>query len=347
MKALLPLAAAALLTSAPIAAGESSPPLTTAELATHELALQGTALALASETFQNVLLSAIAQSATPPFQCQADTSGAGSSKVNSVTHPAADSTRVVFSFYYDDKCAQKFTVVAATFIKRSATLSTGPGKVTYYDTAGSVQGSISLQIRFYDDMTTGWIDLGGTGSYVPESGAPPLDLAVNCKHIEYIFYGKNMPCQVAAVQNFPALAMQLGFSAAVLQKLAVTINFHSTSSSLVTAAQNTLTVGFLPGGSVGITGTSTPFGSAAVAGKIGAFAVFPPTPTAWTVTDADHQQRFSIHVVDNIGRNSLGTITDTSTAARLATINVDRSGTGAIRYAGKPAAKVSNWVISK
>ena len=39
-----------------------------------------------------------------------------------------------------------------------------------------------------------------------------------------------------------------------------------------------------------------------------AFSVFPPTPTAWTVSDTAHHQKFAIQVVNNTVRNSVGSI---------------------------------------
>lgn len=119
MKALLPLTAGVLLATLP-AASPSAEPLsaapTTSEIATHELALQGTAVALASETFQNLFIGVLAQSLTGPFDCNADSGGTGSSKVQSVTQVSATVKQVKFTYYFDNACARPFAVQTLNFV---------------------------------------------------------------------------------------------------------------------------------------------------------------------------------------------------------------------------------------
>lgn len=347
MKVRLSLAAAAMLTSVPIAAGESNPPVTTAELATHELALQGTALALASETFQNLLIGAIAEGLSGPFQCNPDTTGPGSSKIEEVTQVSASTKRVKFTYYFDHACVNPFAALALNFVHHANGYETGSGKITYRSEAGAILGDLSLSLHFLNDTTTSIINLGAIGGYVPKSGAPALHLGVMCRHVERVFAGGVMPCQVAAAQDFPDLGKALGFHANVNQKLSITIKFNSVSSDLVTAPTGSLDVGFAPAWSVALTGTSASFGTTSIQGQVGAFSVFPPTPTAWSVSDTADHQKFATHVVNDTDRNSIGTVTDTMSLSRLATLKVDRSGTGTITYTGKPAAAVSNWVLSK
>jgi len=50
----------------------------------------------------------------------------------------------------------------------------------------------------------------------------------------------------------------------------------------------------------------------------GWFALFPPTPTSWTLTDASGTQRLQITVIDNTTRDLSLTISLTSTGATLA-----------------------------
>jgi hypothetical protein len=141
----------------------------------------------------------------------------------------------------------------------------------------------------------------------------------------------------------------------------------SVTSILITinadASGNTTNVTFTGGGSSvtgpigGLTLTNptsssfviqggTAFGSTTGSGGSAAFALFPPTPTSWTLTDAAHDQQLVISVIDNTSRNSSITITQTSSGTTLATGTVDPSGTGTIHYSDGSTAAITSWTLA-
>jgi hypothetical protein len=69
----------------------------------------------------------------------------------------------------------------------------------------------------------------------------------------------------------------------------------------------------------------------------------PGLSTAWTVTDSAHDQQFQISVVDDTTRGLAGSITQISSGTTLATITLDRSGSGSITYSDGSTAIVTNW----
>ncbi|MGA2434193.1 MAG: hypothetical protein ABSG25_02805, partial [Bryobacteraceae bacterium] len=90
----------------------------------------------------------------------------------------------------------------------------------------------------------------------------------------------------------------------------------------------------------------TAYSSISASGGAGAFALFPPTPTAWTLTDSAHDEQFQISVIDNTTRNLTLTIKQLSTGATLATGAVDQSGTGSITYSDQSGAAITSWTLA-
>jgi hypothetical protein len=121
------------------------------------------------------------------------------------------------------------------------------------------------------------------------------------------------------------------------------VHFGSSGSSVVSGALGALQVTAPTTQTLEITG-GTPYGTATLDGYAGGFSMFPPTPTGWTVIDQAHDQKFNITVGDNATRNLSGTITRISTGATLATIALDRSGTGAVRFSDGGVVAVTNWL---
>jgi hypothetical protein len=89
----------------------------------------------------------------------------------------------------------------------------------------------------------------------------------------------------------------------------------------------------------------SPFGTSSAVGGAATFSLFPPTPTGWTVTDQEHDQRFTISVVSNTERNLVGSIVQISTGKTLATLALDQSGTGTITYSDGSVVPVTSWLL--
>jgi hypothetical protein len=91
----------------------------------------------------------------------------------------------------------------------------------------------------------------------------------------------------------------------------------------------------------------TDFATTTAIGSAGAFELFPPTPTSWTLTDTTHDEELQIALASNTARNLNITITQVSAAATiLATGTIDQSGSGTITYSDGTAATITNWTLS-
>ena len=88
------------------------------------------------------------------------------------------------------------------------------------------------------------------------------------------------------------------------------------------------------------------FASTTCSGGAAAFVLFPPTPTAWTLTDSAHDQSFAISLVDNTVRDLTLTITQISTGVTLATGTVDQSGSGTIKYSDGTTVAITSWTLA-
>ena len=119
------------------------------------------------------------------------------------------------------------------------------------------------------------------------------------------------------------------------------LQFVSTGSSAYSGALNALQLTEPTVQSLAIAG-GTEYGSTKFTGHSGDLVVFAPAPTAWTGTDAAHNQQFEI--TENSSRQFTGSITQISPAKALATFTVDRSGTGSVTYSDGSKAAIVNWL---
>jgi hypothetical protein len=63
------------------------------------------------------------------------------------------------------------------------------------------------------------------------------------------------------------------------------------------------------------------------------------------ITDRATKLVFAISVLNNASRQLKGSVT-TSSGKTLATLNVDRSGTGSISYMGGSTDPITSWMMS-
>ena len=119
------------------------------------------------------------------------------------------------------------------------------------------------------------------------------------------------------------------------------LHYSSAGSSVVVGPLGGLKMTAPTVSTLAITG-GTSYGSATFSGYAGDLAIFIPTPTGWTATDAAHNQRFQI--TENSSRTFAGSIVQISTGKTLTTFTLDRSGTGSIVYSDGSKAAVTNWL---
>jgi hypothetical protein len=165
-------------------------------------------------------------------------------------------------------------------------------------------------------------------------------------------------CAGGVAQDFPALSIALGsVTPLVLTTLdggspfglvlgqAGGVAFSGTGSMVVAGPLGSLTLGTPVAPALAIDG-GTPYASADTQGGAAALSFFPPTPTAWTITDSAHDEQFQITLLDDTTRNLAAKVTQISSGATLATATLDQSGTGTITYSDGSSAAVTSWTLA-
>jgi hypothetical protein len=190
------------------------------------------------------------------------------------------------------------------------------------------------------------IDVYGLGVFTPVSGArTPVQLGLYCA----IGTNSNAQCAGGIAQNFPTLGIAIG----AVTPLTLTLNVNDATApvtftgggSTVTGAIGSLTLTNPSPTSLVVQG-GTVFATTKSSGGAAEFSLFPPTPTAWTLTDSVHDQEFSISVVSNTARNLTFKITNPARGGTLAIGAIDQSGSGTITYSDGSTAVVTNWTLA-
>jgi hypothetical protein len=249
--------------------------------------------------------------------------------------------------YYGANCAQPYIALemtAGTNPNGNTDIAILSETVTYYGLTGGNLGTATLTVTDDADNNV----LSGVGVFTPAGGLQtPVQLGLYC-----VDNGTpTSPCVGAVAQDFPALGLAIG--AATTLNLTVNQDADGKPTNVIFTGGGSPVTG--PIGSLTLINPSetslviqggTVYTSTTVSGGAGAFDLFPPTPTSWTVTDAAHDEQFQISVIDNTTRNSNLTITQVSTGKTLATGSVDRSGTGNITYSDGSTAAITAWTLA-
>jgi hypothetical protein len=205
----------------------------------------------------------------------------------------------------------------------------------------------------YTTPTTGLLAVTGIGVFTPNNGKPKATLGVACDISQFKFTSQasTVACQGGVTQDFPDLGLALGSVSPLTLNLkgfsAEKITFSGSRSQFVTGPLGSLGLTQPTHTTLGISGNPTPFGSSSAKGEAGSFVLFPPRPTDWAVTDAQHKQKFSIAVVDDATRGSAGKVVETDTGATLAILSVDQSGSGNVKYLDGLSVPVSSWLLGE
>ena len=317
-----------------------------AAVAERALAQTGLAIALASTVLQTqiTILDALLGQAN---SCVA-LNGGGSVQ--------AGATAGLVTVYYGPQCTQPYLIAHAT-------PTAGQGNqievtisetATYDGLAGSSLGSLTLKETAIATDTA--INVFGLGIFTPAGGAhTPVQLGLYCGFTAAS--STTAQCAGGIAQDFPELGLAIG---AVTP---LTLTLSSPPPLLTLGAVTKGGVTFVGGGSA-VTGPigslkltnpsptslviqgGTAYASTTSSGGAAAFSLFPPTPTAWMLTDSAHDQQFQISVVDNTTRNLILTIQQVSSGSILATGALDQSGTGTITYSDGTTAAITNWTLA-
>jgi len=249
------------------------------------------------------------------------------------------------TLYYDSQCKKPY--IATGPGTRETSVAGGINLVetaTYYGPSGTAIGALALNETALVSGDSSFT-VSGLGTFKAATAPPaatPVQLGLSCS------LGQNSTtCAGGIAQDFPQLGVAIG-TVAPLSLNVTALNDPVTftgNGSVVTGAIGSLTLTNPSPTSLVIQGGKN-FATMTATGGAAAFALFPPTPTAWTLTDSAHDQKFAISVVDNTTRNLGVTIKQISTGATLATGSLDQSGTGTINWSDGTSTAVTNWTLA-
>lgn len=309
----------------------------------HLLAQEGLAIALASTVLQSQLQILLAVTTVGQGSATICETLPGGGSVQSLPVGADNPSKA--GIYYDAACTKPYILADVTQKTVSVGQATLTETATYYGPTGTLLGVMTLQET--GQVNASPISVAGLGTFTPANGSQPVRLGLTCVFNEGAV--TTAPCYGGIEQYVPSLGLSIGSVTPLTLTLGATANdqitFTGSNSVMRTGAQGSLTVSLNTPTSLAISG-GTVWGTSTQQGSAASFSLFPPTPTGWTVTDAAHDMRFTINVVSNTVRNSVGQITQISTGAVLATIAVDQSGTGTITWSDGRTVAVTNWIFA-
>jgi hypothetical protein len=313
-----------------------------------EVAQTGLAIAMASIVLQSQLQILFNLVGFGSAGCQPLTGG-GSVQLGSTPNTV--------NVYFDSACSKLYIAASANVTRTNQgndVLMTVAETATYYSPSEAVIGSMTLNESAFLS-TTGTYQVYGLGLFTPAGGArTPVQLGLACTIPTPPTGATSMsfPCSGGIAQNFPSLGLAMG--GVTTLNLTLPLNSSGAVSGALTFSGGGTTVSGAPGSltltnptpsSLVING-GTAFGVDTASGGAASFALFPPTPTGWSLGDAVHDQTFQISVVDNVARTLAAAIVQNSTGKTLATATLDQSGTGSITYSDGSTAAIANWTLA-
>jgi hypothetical protein len=306
---------------------------------------QGLAIALASNVLQSQV-TVLFDATGGGSGCVPLSTGTGSSKIlRRVVSGAV--TGALISIYYDTACRHPYIEANAHVVSSNSSYVINED-AEYLATTGGPLGQ--LRVVEAAVSTASRVVVHGTGTFTPHDGAPVVHLGLTCA-IPAGNVPPPFPCEGGIAQTFPQLGVSLGSVTPITLTLKAVgsdqyvVHFASTRSTMVRAAPGALSIGTTANSQLRVTGDGATFTTDATTGTAGRFALFPPTPTGWTITDQATQLIFSISVLNNASRQLNGSVTTTS-GKELATLHVDRSGTGFITYGAGVTDPITGWMLS-
>ncbi len=307
------------------------------------LAQNGLAIGLASNVLQTQM-GVLLTSTTAGSPCQAMVGNGSIASGSTPTTVGDEHSYYPVTIYYDNYCTKTYMMAKVTSAKNTGG-ETGvlSETVAYYGLGGTTLGTMTLNETLSEANDDVQVD--GLGLFTPAGSQTPVQLGLSCD--VSLSGSSSIPCTGAVLQNFPALNLAIG------SVTSTTLNGAMSGGSLTFTGSGSILTG--PIGSLTLTSPSlssfaipsgTAYASTTASGGAGAFALFPPTPTSWTLTDAAHDEKVQVSVTDNTTHDSSLTVTQTSTGTTLATGTIDQSGTGTITYSDGSKAAITNWTLA-
>lgn len=315
----------------------------------HELAQTALGIALAN----NVLvgqLGVLFDSSNQSMPCSPTADGSASVETGSTPSVTIQSQSFYpVTVFYGATCAHQYMVIAVTGGSLiDANTATLQETISYYATDGTTKlGTMAVNetLNRSGSGASTVINATGLGLFTPATGAaPPVQLGLYCTGLT--LSPGSYPCAGGVAQSFPSLGTDLGAVTPLTLALNSSnqVTFSGTGTS-VTGATGSLKLTSPALGSLAITG-GTNYSTMDASGDAGQFELFPPVPTSWTLSDAAHDEKVVVQVLDNITRNSSITISTISTGSVIATGQVDQSGSGSITYSDNSKAAITSWTLA-
>jgi hypothetical protein len=340
-----PAAITADVTNVTVTCGPTVPPDNL--VAERALAQTGLSMGLASSVLESQIELNF-NGSKPSLPCDAFTGG-GSMDTGSEPTPLAGGTpRYPVTLYYDGNCTKPYIRVQVT----GGTDDEGGNAVltettSYYSSGGTIIGTMTLTEAITRTYSPGHffpdVLVNGLGVFTPAGVLhTPVQMGLAC-NIPSV--ATTLTCTGGIGQDLPGLGVAIGaLTSMTLTSDSKTLTF-SGSGSMVTGTMGQLVL-TNPSGSSFVFQGGTLYATTTASGSAGALELFPPTPTSWTLTDAAHDQKILISVIDDTSRSSSVTITQVSTGRALATGTVDQSGTGTITYSDRSVAAITSWTLA-
>ncbi|HYA01242.1 MAG TPA: hypothetical protein VEK76_12980 [Candidatus Binatia bacterium] len=311
---------------------------------------QGLSLGLASNVLQSQL-QMVEIAFTPNIGvCAALPGGPGASKLIAMGPSSSKPMPVSVDIYYDAGCAHPYIEETAQVSFDQATNGGTINDVSsYFGMGGSPLGTLDLSET--DLTSASGAEIYGTGLFTPSGGTPAVSLGLACTMPISNGAPSSLPCSGGIAQSFPDEGVSLASLTSVTLSLKAqgsaqySVGLTSSAATLETGKPGDLSISVPNPTSPAVTGQGAVTGSDAITGQAAAFALFPPTPTGWSVTDSAQGMTFSVQVVDNSTGDMAGQVASSS-GARLAQLSLDRSGTGTVTYADGTSSAVTNWTLA-
>lgn len=313
------------------------------DLSARLVAQEGLAIALASNVLQSQL-QLIGAAVGQEGGCH-PLPGGGATQILA-SSVSGSTTTLTLGISYDGGCAQPYMTSDATVTESGDTFA-ARASVAYTGVDGSALGTMTTDANAaYDESG---IRLEGLGTFVPAAGGVTVSLGLACQS-QGAADDAPWTCSGGIAQDFPSLGVSLGsitpLTLHLQSDVALPITFEGSGSTTDTGTPGELTIVTPDHVSLALQGGASTAASIATTGQAGSFSLFPPAPTGWTVTDAADDVTFTISVIDDTTRQLRATVTRISTRSSLAVFDVDRSGSGTVRFGdGEPEA-VTSWLLA-
>lgn len=274
----------------------------------------------------------------------------GSINTLSVTKISTTEYKSKIDIYFDSACKMPYVEANATVTTASATDTVSISEVASYR---GLDGKPLATLRITDSFSVAnQIEtLRGLGTFTLVGGQPTADVGFTCS-VPTTGNSLTLACQGGVAQTFKLLDLSIAnvvpFTiTASANTNAPKVTIAGTQSNVQTGPAGSLSITAPTPQTLAISGGGTAYTSTAVSGSQAHYALFPPRPTSWTVTDQTNNAQMTFSILSDQTRAARGVVSTISPAEKLAVITLDKSGSGKVTYSDKtPAAAIRSFLAA-